>query len=211
MNKSKILMSAVAGMLLLVTATTMIRNEVQASGPRLATPSLDGGSMDNERGKRATPPPIVRRADRDDDRDDGRRRDGDHRQDDRDGRRTPTPRPTVTVTPRPPSPTPVPPTATPVPPTATPVPPTPTPVPPTPTPVPPTPTPTVNLVSFSATIQPMMNQYCNMCHPTAGINLSNYAGVSAAASRLPGMGASFLSAAQEATLATWISQGALNN
>jgi hypothetical protein len=56
---------------------------------------------------------------------------------------SPTPTPTLapTATPVPPTATPVPPTVTPVPPTATPVPPTVTPVPPTATPVPPTATP----------------------------------------------------------------------
>jgi hypothetical protein len=87
--------------------------------------------------------------------------------------------------------------------------PTPTPS-PTPTPAP-TPTPTPQVVSYSATIAPMLNQYCNSCHATQSPRLTTYAQVYSARSRLPGMGSSYLSAAQEQTLAAWISQGASNN
>ena len=68
------------------------------------------------------------------------------------------------------------------------------------------------LVSYSGTIQPMLNQGCS-CHVigTQTPRLNNYANVYAARNLLPGMGANYLTAAQEQTLATWISQGALNN
>jgi hypothetical protein len=74
------------------------------------------------------------------------------------------------------------------------------------------PAPTSTLVSFSATILPMMTQACNRsgCHPTAGVTISNYSNISSRASNL-GMGSSYLTSAQKATLATWVSQGSPNN
>jgi hypothetical protein len=79
--------------------------------------------------------------------------------------------------------------------------------------VPPTPPPSSNstLVSYSAVIQPILNQRCNSCHPKPGVNLSNYSGTKAAVSRLPGMGQGYLTSAELQKLLTWIQQGALNN
>jgi hypothetical protein len=89
----------------------------------------------------------------------------------------------------------------------------PTPAPsPTPSPSPtPKPTPTPTLVSYSATIQPILDNRCGSCHPTAGINLSSYSGTKAALSRLPAMGSNYLTAAEQQALMAWIAQGALNN
>jgi titin len=69
----------------------------------------------------------------------------------------------------------------------------------------------VQPVSYSATIAPMLNQYCNSCHSSQSPRLNTYASVYSARNNLPGMGASYLSTAQEQTLANWISQGAPNN
>ena len=88
------------------------------------------------------------------------------------------------------------------------------PVPPVVTPPPVNPPPTssnATLISYSAVIQPILNQRCNSCHPKPGVNLSTYAGTKAAVSRLPGMGQGYLSSAELQSLMNWIKQGALNN
>lgn len=83
---------------------------------------------------------------------------------------------------------------------------------PTPTPTPtPGPTPTPTLVSYSATIQPILDKECNSCHPTAGVNLSSYTGTKSVVNLLPGMGSSHLTSSELQALMDWISQGALNN
>ena len=64
-------------------------------------------------------------------------------------------------------------------------------------------------VDYATQIQPMMDQYCNSCHDSQSPRLTTYAQVYAARNSLPGMGSSFITTAQEQTLADWISQGAL--
>ena len=68
-----------------------------------------------------------------------------------------------------------------------------------------------SLVSYSSTIQPMLDQNCIRCHDSQSPRLTTYTQVYSARNSLPGMGASYLTNAQEQTLATWISQGALND
>ena len=80
-----------------------------------------------------------------------------------------------------------------------------------PPPVNPPPSSNATIVSYSQTIQPILNQRCNSCHPKPGVNLSNYAGTKAAVNLLPGMGRSYLSSSELQALLTWIQQGALNN
>ena len=87
-------------------------------------------------------------------------------------------------------------------------------------------------VSYSAVIQPLMNNYCNNCHggnsPSAGINLTTYNSVrsyvvpgnaagsrlyqsltgSSGVSRMPPGGS--LTSTQIQSVADWINQGALN-
>ena len=133
-----------------------------------------------------------------------------------------TTRPPVTTTP------PVPTTTIPLPPPPTttipPPPPPTTTIPPPPTTTPPPPPPTVAPVSYTATIQPILNS-CTGCHGgTAGVTLSSYSGTratvtagNAAASRLynalisGGTMQGYTSSANVQLIADWIDQGALNN
>lgn len=91
----------------------------------------------------------------------------------------------------------------------------------------------VQTISYSASIQPLLNNNCVKCHNSsaspAGVNLNNYAGVRATVATPPAAATSLLyqaltgsgvpsmppssplSAADIQLVADWISQGALNN
>jgi hypothetical protein len=67
-------------------------------------------------------------------------------------------------------------------------------------------------VDYTTQVQPIFNSQCGPCHiasASAGVQLNNYTNAKAAASLLPGMGSSYLSAAQAQVIADWVSQGAL--
>jgi hypothetical protein len=60
----------------------------------------------------------------------------------------------------------------------------------------------------------MFNSKCAPCHITGSsgsVRLNNYTNVKASVSALPGMGSSYLTAAERQALSDWIAQGALNN
>ncbi|MCZ7400756.1 MAG: hypothetical protein O8C61_00875 [Candidatus Methanoperedens sp.] len=95
----------------------------------------------------------------------------------------------------------------------------------------PTTTPASGSVSYSATIQPILNTYCNACHPTSGVSFSSYTNTkstvvagNATGSRLyrsltgsngvtkmPPSTSSQLTTTQITSIRNWINQGALNN
>ncbi len=67
-------------------------------------------------------------------------------------------------------------------------------------------------VDYATQVQPIFNSNCGPCHTTsasAGVQLNNYTNAKAAASKLPGMGSRYATAAQIQIINDWVNQGAL--